>query len=269
MVSNKVSIRAFLLTASFSLGSCGHTVLREHEARPERPTELADIDLHLFAIGALSPRACNSLVDTYTTAYSDAPARPLSEHTGTRARQMPWRTFVVASKIAHLSQAFPEPTLVTNSAPSVVFCFSGQGPQHIAMGRGLFYHYSVFRDSILASDQVYCQQVGESFLEVTGLFISDQRNTSSPISDQHTIWPAFVISVALTMFQVALHDLLLSLGVCPTVVIGHSIGETAAFYASGAMSREVCISFTEVAVLSVALDGDPHCHCQGTCFIPC
>ncbi|KAF9231065.1 hypothetical protein BU15DRAFT_56607 [Melanogaster broomeanus] len=50
------------------------------------------------------------------------------------------------------------------------------------------------------------------------------------------MWPSNITSIALTSFQIALFDLLMSLGLKPDAVVGHSVGETAVLYASGAMA---------------------------------
>ncbi|EEB99772.1 hypothetical protein MPER_00465, partial [Moniliophthora perniciosa FA553] len=49
------------------------------------------------------------------------------------------------------------------------------------------------------------------------------------------------ISVSITFFQIALFDLLVYLGLKPDAIVGHSIGETAVLYASGAMPREMVV----------------------------
>lgn len=97
--------------------------------------------------------------------------------------------------------------------------------------------YPVFRESVLACDEVYKAYVGESFLDRTGLFVQDSVKPS-PL-ETSLIWPAEVISVSIAFFQIAMFDLLTALGMRPTALVGHSLGETAVLYASGAASREV------------------------------
>jgi fatty acid synthase, animal type len=150
---------------------------------------------------------------------------------------MPWKTYGVANSLADAS--FPDPVLVEKRPNPLVFCFSGQGPQHWHQGRQLFSAYSVFRESIYACDQIHKDYTEHSFLEETGLFVPDSSNTSSLARD--VIWPAGVISVAITFFRIAFFDLLTAISVKPDVIVGHSIGETALLYASGALPRSVRI----------------------------
>ena len=150
---------------------------------------------------------------------------------------MPWRTYIVANSLAEAS--FPDPVLVEKRPNPLVFCFSGQGPQHWHQGRQLFSAYSVFRESIYACDRIHKEYTGHSFLVETGLFALDSSNTSPLARDVN--WPAGVISVAITFFQIALFDLLTAISVKPDIIVGHSIGETAVLYASGALPRSVRI----------------------------
>jgi fatty acid synthase, animal type len=105
------------------------------------------------------------------------------------------------------------------------------------MGRDLFQRFSVFRESILASDKVHAEYTGKSFIAHSGLFLPNPPADS--FLAKSLSWPAEVISISITFFQVALFDLFLSLGLKPDAVIGHSIGETGVLYASGAMSHDV------------------------------
>jgi acyl transferase domain-containing protein len=71
----------------------------------------------------------------------------------------------------------------------------------------------------------------------TGLFIPDGSETS-PLTNC-LAWSPSITSVAIAFFQIALFDLLISLGLKPNAIVGHSAGETAVLYASGAMPRSV------------------------------
>ncbi|KAL0572907.1 hypothetical protein V5O48_009054 [Marasmius crinis-equi] len=206
-------------------GSCGHTVLREHESR----AVLADYSVlssgpFLFAIGGLSPRAVNTLIDSYKADYRDIDPASLSEHLGSRARQTSWRSFAVADSFGEAK--FSDPVMVAKRA-------------HWQQGRDLFAKYSVFRNSILASDKIHAEYTGKSFLESTGLFLPSPPKDS--VLAKSLSWPADAISISIAFFQIALFDLLGYLGLKPDAILGHSIGETAVLYASGAMPREMVI----------------------------
>ncbi|KAJ6535978.1 hypothetical protein DFH09DRAFT_1043015 [Mycena vulgaris] len=237
--------------SSFGIGgACGHTVLREHEPRPP----LANADTlkdgpFLFSFGALTPKSCNSLVDIYKSECAGTDPLVLCEHLGGRSRQLQWRTFAVANSLDVAT--FPEPVLVGKRPNPLIFCFSGQGPQHWKQGRVLMAKYTAFRDSIYACDQVHKAYTGTSFLHDTGLFVADPPE-DAPLAES-LVWPANIISVAITLFQIALFDLFSSFGLTADAIVGHSIGETAVLYASGAMSREMTVKIAIARGRALAL----------------
>ncbi|EJD00213.1 polyketide synthase [Fomitiporia mediterranea MF3/22] len=231
------------ITSSGIGGSNGHAVVESFGYRPipNGKTTSTKRGPALIITGGLTPRSATAnaemLVDTVSTArVDDWPM--LSVILGRRARQMTWRTFAVVVPNQHLDVGnFSSPNLVSRSRPPLVFVFSGQGPQHINMGRQLFASYSVFRESILRLDQIYEEMVGQSLMKAIGLFDTSLSSTELP-----STWPICIVLPAIAMVQIALVDLLRSFNVIPDIVIGHSAGETAVMYASGAASKEMAFS---------------------------
>ncbi|CCM06115.1 uncharacterized protein FIBRA_08364 [Fibroporia radiculosa] len=219
-------------------GAGGHTVLREHEPRPTLPGHITlQEPLYLFAVGALSLKGCVTLSEKYKEECAEVDPLALCEHLGNRARQLPWRSFSIAESIE--SATFPEPVLVPKRPHPLVFCFSGQGPQHWKQGRELYSTFKTFRDSINDCDKVHTEYTGESFIETTGLFKTDAPKDSGLAAS--LIWPSDITSISLTFFQIALFDLLTSLNLKPDTIVGHSVGETAVLYASGAVPRSMAV----------------------------
>ncbi|KAF9234401.1 hypothetical protein BU15DRAFT_79084 [Melanogaster broomeanus] len=197
----------------------GHTVLREHEPRPilsENIMITLREPLYLFAIGELSVKGCSTLVDKYKEECADVPPLALCEHLGNRTRQLTWRTFAIADSIQ--AATFPEPVLVPKRPSPLVLCFSGQGPQHWQQGRDLYYTFRVSRDAIDECDRVHVGCTGESFMETTGLFKPDAPK-DSPLA-KSLMWPSDITLIALTFIQIALFDLLISLGLKPISSFG-------------------------------------------------
>lgn len=109
------------------------------------------------------------------------------------------------------------------------------------VGRELFANFSVFRDSILEMDSVVKRVTNKSMIKDFGLFGSTSCSFKFP-----DIWSSSLTLPAIAMFQMALFDLLVYFGVSPDIVIGHSAGETAVLYASGAAPQAMAI---ELAVI--------------------
>jgi acyl transferase domain-containing protein len=223
-------------------GSNGHVVLESAPQLPEIDASIPEEAPILFLVGGLSPRAtseiADSLVKLLTNDSSPAALSTAVSH-ARRARQCLWRTYFTFMPGSTTAPKVENPVLVPKTATSLVYVFSGQGPQHVNMGRSLFNTHSVFRKTILDLDAVYQKVVGVSLLQTTGLFAGD--NTSL----LPAVWGSDVTIPSMTMIQIALVDLLSSVGVKPNVLVGHSAGETALVYASGAGPKEMAF---EIAI---------------------
>ncbi|MBE3043685.1 acyltransferase domain-containing protein, partial [Candidatus Bathyarchaeota archaeon] len=117
---------------------------------------------------------------------------------------------------------------VTKNVPELAFVFTGQGAQWPQMGAQLLADFPVVRESFermehaLSSLRIPCPfNLREELLKPE----ADSRIQSATYSQP-----------LCTALQCALVDLLHSLGLRATAVVGHSSGEIAAAYASGALS---------------------------------
>ncbi|HEY9044868.1 MAG TPA: acyltransferase domain-containing protein, partial [Ohtaekwangia sp.] len=111
--------------------------------------------------------------------------------------------------------------------PKIVFVFPGQGAQWLGMGRELLVKEKVFRDTIEACDR--------AFRPFTDWSLIDQINATTETSRLNEI---NVIQPAICAMQIALAKLWMSWGIEPSAVVGHSMGEVAAAYISGALKLE-------------------------------
>ncbi|KAJ8503283.1 hypothetical protein ONZ45_g10994 [Pleurotus djamor] len=201
--------------------------------------------LVLLTAGGLSVRSATSASESVhdLAEENSTDLANLSVVCGRRSRQFTWRSFVVATANKNDIPKFPAPVFVPRTPPHFAYVFSGQGPQHILMGRELFTNYTVFRSSILRMDAVHEEVTGYSLLRRYGLFC---RSDTSSFEELGIVWPVSVTIPALAMVQMAIYDLLLSLGAPrPNILIGYSAGETAMLYAAGAMSQSMAL---EIAI---------------------
>ncbi|KJA25964.1 polyketide synthase [Hypholoma sublateritium FD-334 SS-4] len=220
-------------------GANGHALVESFSpAQPLQISQPAHEHPLLIMTGGLSPRSATEMGNSIDSAWKDSSLGDLpvlSSIWSRRGRQMPWQTFSIKSNYASVVP-FAKPTLLPKSIPGLVFVFSGQGPQYILMGSQLFESYPAFRNSILGMDVVYEKIVGHSIRSL-GLF-------SSGSTDKWGIWPITVTLPAIAMVQMAIYDLLSSIGIVPRAVVGHSAGETAMMYASGACSRDMALEIS-------------------------
>ena len=115
-----------------------------------------------------------------------------------------------------------EPTL---EAPKLLFVYTGMGPQWWAMGRQLFETEKVFRQAVEECDEAFREFSGRSILDELLAEESESRMARTEVAQ-----PANAV------LQIALTRLWRSWGVHPAGVLGHSVGELGAAYASNALS---------------------------------
>ena len=153
-----------------------------------------------------------------------------------RRSKLEWRYSFVAKHYLDIMDATQEMKKDENAKKAsldsrVIFIFTGQGAQWHAMGRELITTCSQFRDSLSKSASML-QGLGASWNLIDELLLDQSE------SRVHQSWFAQPASTAI---QIALVDLLESIGVQPQTVLGHSSGEIAAAYAGGILSQAAAI----------------------------
>ena len=113
---------------------------------------------------------------------------------------------------------------------TVAFVYSGNGSQWEGMGRRLLAEDAVFRGAVLAVEQIFEKYADFSLeAELAG------KNGAGRYASTEIAQPA------LFAMQVGITEMLRSRGIMPAVVTGHSVGEVAAAWASGALTLEQAV----------------------------
>ncbi|ETX02892.1 MAG: polyketide synthase [Candidatus Entotheonella factor] len=144
-------------------------------------------------------------------------------------------------------------TLITHEearARPMVFMFSGQGSQYPDMGRELYQHEPVFRDTV---DKCAADLEPHLDLDLRDIIYPDaaRRDTAAEQLQQTSL-----TQPALFVIEYALAQLWRSWGVEPQVMIGHSIGEYVAACLAGVFSPEDAL--TLVATRGRLMQEQPH-----------
>ena len=111
----------------------------------------------------------------------------------------------------------------------MAFLFTGQGAQHVGMGRALEQHHPHFRASIDECDAILQPLLGRSIREIL---------YPSAIGEAELINQTIYTQPALFALEYALAKLWWSWGVRPSHVLGHSLGEYVAACMAGILTLE-------------------------------
>ncbi|KAI1100999.1 ketoacyl-synt-domain-containing protein [Jackrogersella minutella] len=199
-------------------------------------------DTHLFVFSAHEQKVLSRMLKDCASYVSkqadDTPNNIMGNLAYTldcRRTKMPWRAAVAARSPEDLAKKLDEYLpgdfirASDDKATRIAMVFAGQGAQWFAMGRELL-GFDVFLQSILEA-AVHLQSYAGSEFNLLKQLLHDEDSTY--VNEPQLSQPAT------TAIQVALVDLLTTyFGIVPAYVCGHSSGEIAAAYATGALSRE-------------------------------
>ncbi|WP_223068395.1 type I polyketide synthase [Paenibacillus caui] len=224
--------------SSFGIGGTNAHVVLEEAPRDisSSPTGAA----WLFLLSAKTATALEAMSADLAAYLRENPTLNLADAAYTL--QVGRRTFahkraVVASNALDMAAALTDPlksqtfhTKESGESP-VVFLFSGQGSQYVNMARGLYEQEPVFRDALDS-----CFKLVRPYVD----FDLKERFFPSVPSEQDALRlnQTEAAQVAIFAVEYALAQYLLSLGIRPQVMIGHSIGEFTAACLSGVISPE-------------------------------
>lgn len=177
------------------------------------------------------------------------------------------RTFVIAENKTELDTS--QLQLQRSVSPTVTFVFTGQGGQWAGMGRGLLEMYGSFVNDIDSMDRVLQSLPEPPKWRLKG--ICPRNPTSSDrscvlileadelcsVEELSRINDAEFSQPLGTAIQIGLVNLLLSYGIRPASVVGHSCGEIAAAYAAGVfdMATAIIIAYYRGKVVKSAKEG--------------
>ena len=237
--------RRLACVSSFGYGGTNAAAVLEAppQITPDKTLPAGDDEEPVLAVIPISARNRSALKDLakryadYLEEQPDISWNDLLHTLSHRRSQFKHRAAFLASNATTLQQSLSEfaqdgmPSgastgdASSDAALPLTFVYTGMGPQHPGMGMELFQQEKVFRDTMLRCEEIFKELSGRSILDEIRKTGPDSRMGDTRISQ-----PAnFFIQAALT-------DLLASWGIRPDIVVGHSVGEVASAYASGALS---------------------------------
>jgi acyl transferase domain-containing protein len=226
--------RAGISSFGFS-GTNAHVILEE---APPHPAAAPASGPQALLLSAQTPEALAASAAALERALGANEAPALDQVAATLAlgrSQLAERCVLVAADLAdaraqltHLARGDLPPQVArarADSAPEIVFLYTGQGSQHPGMARGLYQTQPVFRDAMDRCAAILVGQLERPLLDV-------MFGAGDALDDTAYTQPAlFALEYALT----ALYR---SWGIEPTAVMGHSVGEWVAACVAGVFSLD-------------------------------
>ncbi|KAJ5279261.1 hypothetical protein N7478_004633 [Penicillium angulare] len=187
---------------------------KEHETVVQEPLS----QQHLMLLSACSEESLKETIENHRKYTQDnaSSLRDIAYTLSNHRLHHAYRAYAVAKEASDWQVSAIE---TVKSKPTIAWVFTGQGAQWPEMGAQLIDTNPVFQTSIRNLDQ----------------FLLSLPNAPSWTIEVHRAEMGHPLSIAL---QIGLIDVLKSWGIVPKLVFGHSSGEMAAAYASGAITAE-------------------------------
>lgn len=201
-----------------------------------------------FPVGEGRPQESQAKLLLFSAQCRDAVERSVNNHQdylqGSRASSKDVAYTLANRRIHHSYRAYivmnpaPPPSLSSvvriGPVPKVAWVFTGQGAQWPEMGASLINSNATFRHTIRRLDRFLA-----SLPSAPPWNIEEEMRKPEHVSRVYQAEMGHPLTIAV---QLGLVDVLQSWGVTPVVVLGHSSGEMAAAYASGAITAEGAIA---------------------------
>ncbi|WP_237774413.1 non-ribosomal peptide synthetase/type I polyketide synthase [Actinosynnema sp. ALI-1.44] len=221
--------------SSFGIGGTNAHVVLEQAPEPDT-APAADDRPHLVVLSAKTPAALDAMSQAVSGKLAELERTPLADiaHTLQVGRApMRYRRAVVAADTADAAAVLSGAdqgrvrTADAGLTPArVVFLFPGQGAQYPGMSQGLYENEPVFTAAMDECAGLLAEPLG---IDLRTVLYPSER-TEDGLTQTSLAQPALFAT------EYALAQLLLSWGVEPDMMVGHSIGEFAAACLSGVLS---------------------------------
>ena len=229
---------------SFGFGGANaHIVISDPPARLQKP-DMEDVGLPFFMASAHTAESLHGLLESYRDRLqaADAQERIAIVAAAATNRAMLRHRFVVRGSAEEVLAAI-EARLAGSAArgaevgealsrdPKVALVFSGNGAQWVGMGIDALRHNAFFRERYHEVARLFSR-----YSEVDLVAALEDEALDVRLADTKLAQPL------LFAIQVALTDAMSAMGLKIAASLGHSVGEVAAAYASGALSLDDAVT---------------------------
>ncbi|BBP04808.1 polyketide synthase [Sulfuriferula plumbiphila] len=231
---------------SFGFGGANaHVILESHEQPQSKTPEHPQDTLLPVILSAKDSVALKAAAREFSAFLKKQPQAALYDIAHNAAFRREWhehRTMVygatpkaIAKALLNFANDVPEQLMVETGvaleAPSgVAFIYSGNGSQWAGMGKRLLEEEPLFREAIREVDAIFRRHADYSLEDELAGKNGEGRYQYTEIAQP-----------ALFALQVGITQMLRHRGITPVAVAGHSVGEVAAAWASGALTLEAAV----------------------------
>ena len=213
-------------------GSNAHVIIdsaASHVSPPKVSAQLpASDEPQLLLFSANTQKSLNRMIENYRRFVEENPHSigDLAFTLANRREHLTYRAFAVVENgnvetVSSISKI--------GKPPAIVMVFTGQGAQWPQMGIDLMHSNPTFQKSIRALDN-HMRTISKAVIQW-----SIEEELRKP-GKRSRVSKAEFSQPLCTAIQIALVDAMAAIGVYPDAVVGHSSGEIAAAYASGALN---------------------------------
>lgn len=235
----------YAAVSSFGIGgSNAHVVLSE--APNQTPTENAR-PWRIVTLSARTPSALEAMTERFVEHLKTHRHQSFANicytlHVGRKV--FPHRRYLVCRNadeaIVELSPVNPAKVVTSHYVPrphQLVFLFSGQGSQYQNMGQNLYQVELTFRKVVDECREKLRQKFIHIYEELSA---EDYRATTDKIHQTYITQPGLFI------FEYALARMLMSWGIQPDLMVGHSIGEYVAACLAGVFTLDQALELVTI-----------------------
>lgn len=207
--------------SSFGIGGTNcHAILEEHLSSVEKNTN----PINAFFLSAKTEKSLKSykeaLVD-FIDAFEDNKEQQIGYSVNSKSsKTFPYRDYLVLNNKKNVTSKsqLHKKVLSNTTSKNVVFLFPGQGSQYFKMGKDLYHNLAVFKEIMDQGFDILKDTSNIDFKSVLGY-------SEDIVIDEETINNTLYTQPILFLIEYALAKTVMTFGILPNAMIGHSLGE--------------------------------------------
>jgi polyketide synthase PksJ len=229
--------------SSFGIGGTNtHIILEEAPERKLSEPLLENHSHHLLTLSAKTEASLQSIkakLAKYLEAHPEALLSDIVYTLNARREAFSYRYALICDDEKQVIDTLQEEeknnflNLDENTSSDIVFLCSGIGEHYSNMGKGLYEGEQLYRDIVNQCCEIASQELGVDFLRVLYPLVEVDAGSFNQTSYLHAA--VFITSYAMS-------KLLMSWGIHPKELIGHSVGEYLAACLAGVFDLETALT---------------------------